>query len=112
MIEYTSGPDSWIELSSGRIARFDTGSGANIDPETVASFGDEWTKFDRFSDTEIQRIGDEYFDLVTAAMLPPDATVLDLGCGSGSLAFLKAKGCIVYGIELSEAAAERALAAG
>ncbi len=83
MIEYISDPDGWIELSSGRIARFNTGSDANIDLETVVSFGDEWTKFDRFSDSEIQRIGDEYFDVVTAAMLPASATALDLGCGGG-----------------------------
>ena len=83
MIEYVGDPDGWIELSSGKIARFDTGSDANIDPETVAAFGAEWTKFDRFSDREIQRIGDEYFDVVTAAMLPANATALDLGCGGG-----------------------------
>ena len=83
MIEYISDPDGWIELSSGRIARFNTRSDANIDLETVVSFGDEWTKFDRFSDSEIQRIGDEYFDVVTAAMLPASATALDLGCGGG-----------------------------
>ena len=83
MIEYICDPDGWIELSSGRIARFRTGSEANIHPETVVSFGDEWTKFDRFSDAEIQRIGDQYFDVVTSAMLPAHATALDLGCGGG-----------------------------
>ncbi len=83
MIEYISDPDGWIELSSGKIARFNTGSDANIDPETVASFGSEWSKFDRFSDAEIQRIGSEYFDVVTAAMLSSNTTALDLGCGGG-----------------------------
>jgi len=41
-----------------------------------------------------------------------ESTVLDFGCGSGSLSFLGAKGCHVYGIELSEEGARRALEAG
>ena len=104
MIEYTSDPDGWIELSSGRIANFKTGSDANIDPETVASFGDEWTKFDRFSETEIQRIGDEYFDVVSPAMLPSDATALDLGCGGGRWSRYVASRCaFVEAIDPSDA---------
>ena len=83
MIEYSAEPDGWIDLPAGRIATFAIGSHENIDPETVASFGEEWTHFDRFSDVEVSRIGNEYFDVVTPEMLPPDATVLDLGCGSG-----------------------------
>ena len=104
MIEYISDPDGWIELSPGRIARFETGSDANIDPETVASFGDEWTKFDRFSETEIQRIGDEYFDVVSAAMLPTDATALDLGCGGGRWSRYVASRCaFVEAVDPSDA---------
>lgn len=104
MIEYVSDPDGWIELSSGRIARFHTASDANIDPETVAAFGDEWTKFDRFSDTEIQRIGDEYFDVVTADMLPAHARALDLGCGGGRWSQYVASRCaFVEAVDPSEA---------
>ena len=104
MIEYASAPDGWIELSGGRVARFNTGSGANIDLETVASFGEEWTKFDRFSDSEIQRIGDEYFDVVTAAMLPAEATALDLGCGGGRWSRYVASRCaFVEAVDPSDA---------
>ncbi len=104
MIEYVSDPDGWIELSSGRIARFDTGSYANIDLETVVSFGDEWTKFNRFSDSEIQRIGSEYFDVVTAAMLPAKATALDLGCGGGRWSQYVASRCaFVEAVDPSDA---------
>jgi SAM-dependent methyltransferase len=42
----------------------------------------------------------------------PETTVLDFGCGAGSLSFLSAKGCRVFGIELSEDGAQRAREAG
>ena len=104
MIEYTCDPDGWIELSSRRIACFHSASNANIDPETVASFGEEWTKFDRFSDMEIQRIGDEYFDVVTEAMLPAHTTALDLGCGGGRWSQYVASLCaFVEAVDPSEA---------
>ena len=104
MIDYTGEPDGWLELPSGRVARFHTPSAANIDPATVASFGDEWTRFDRFSDTDVQRIGDEYFDVVTPGMLPADAVALDLGCGSGRWALYVASRCaFVEAVDPSDA---------
>jgi SAM-dependent methyltransferase len=42
----------------------------------------------------------------------PQTTVLDFGCGAGSLSFLSSKGCRVFGIELSEDGAQRAREAG
>ena len=105
MVEYVADPDGWITLRSGRIARFQTSSvEANIDQKTVASFGDEWTKFGRFSEAEIERIGNEYFDVVTTAMLTPDATALDLGCGSGRWARYVASRCaFVEAVDPSDA---------
>jgi SAM-dependent methyltransferase len=58
-------------------------SSGNIDVETVKSFGDEWLKFDTFSEEEIKTAGDQYFDIVNEEILHKDAVVLDLGCGSG-----------------------------
>jgi SAM-dependent methyltransferase len=104
MIDYIRDPDGWIEVPPQRIACFHTGSDANIDPETVVSFGDEWTKFDRFSDAEIQRIGDEYFDVVTDVTLPAPATALDLGCGGGRWSRYVASRCaFVEAVDPSEA---------
>jgi SAM-dependent methyltransferase len=40
------------------------------------------------------------------------SAVLDFGCGSGNLHFLRSKGCRVFGIELSQECARRAEAAG
>ena len=104
MIDYFRDPDAWVELKTGRIAHFHTGSDANIDPATVAAFGDEWTKFDRFSEAEIRQIGDEYFDVVDASMLDPDATALDLGCGSGRWSLYTASRCaFVEAVDPSDA---------
>lgn len=56
---------------------------ANIDEKTVDSFGDEWEKFSNFSDEEIKKIGNEYFDIIDNVTVHKDCIVLDLGCGSG-----------------------------
>lgn len=82
-LEYTSEPDQWLEVGGNRIAEFQVGAGDNIDPVTVASFGEEWKKFSAFNEEEIANIGNEYFDVVTPEMLNKNTVALDLGCGSG-----------------------------
>ncbi len=82
-MDYTRQPDGWLETDYGRIAVFGTEADSNIDLETVASFGEEWRKFQDFSDEEIALIGDEYFDIVEPYMLGEGCVALDLGCGSG-----------------------------
>ena len=58
---------------------------SNIDPRTVASFGDEWSRFDQtgMSDDEARKVFDEYFAVFPWSDLPPDAVGFDMGCGSG-----------------------------
>ncbi len=57
----------------------------NIDPKTVASFGDEWSRFDQqaMSDQEAQKVFEEYFSVFPWADLPKNAEGFDMGCGSG-----------------------------
>ncbi len=55
----------------------------NIDPKTVSSFGEEWKAFHGFSEKDLKRIGDMYFDIVNNDMLNEQSTVIDIGCGSG-----------------------------
>jgi ubiquinone/menaquinone biosynthesis C-methylase UbiE len=69
--------------SNGKIIKCYNGGSSNIDISTVQSFGDEWTKFNKFSDEEIGKIGDSYFDIVTTEMLGKDKLAIDFGCGSG-----------------------------
>ncbi len=58
-------------------------AGNNIDWKTVDSFGEEWSKFNSFSEKEIEAVGDNYFDIVSKDILNNNASVLDVGCGSG-----------------------------
>lgn len=64
----------------------------NIDPGTVRSFGDEWSRFDQsaLGEPEIRKIFDEYFSVFPWADLPPDAEGFDMGCGTGRWAKLVA----------------------
>lgn len=58
---------------------------SNIDPRTVASFGDEWSRFDQsgMTDHEACKVFGEYFAVFPWADLPQDAEGFDMGCGSG-----------------------------
>ena len=64
----------------------------NLDPATIQSFGDEWSRFDQttLDDAEAQRIFDEYFAVFPWSSLPANATGFDMGCGSGRWARLMA----------------------
>ena len=57
----------------------------NSDARTVASFGDEWSRFDQrsMSDQEAQKVFKEYFSVFMWNDLPENAVGFDMGCGSG-----------------------------
>ena len=65
---------------------------ANIDPPTVAGFGEEWAAFDQsaLADQEHRELFERYFGIFPFDGLPPDAEGFDLGCGSGRWAALVA----------------------
>jgi SAM-dependent methyltransferase len=54
-----------------------------LDPATVDAFGDEWSRFDHFSEEDIRQVAAEYFDVFTEAELRQVESALDVGCGSG-----------------------------
>ncbi len=58
---------------------------SNYDPKTIASFGDEWSRFDQkaMSDTEALKAFEGYFAIFPWADLPENAEGFDMGCGSG-----------------------------
>lgn len=58
---------------------------SNLDPKTVASFGDEWSRFDQsgMADDEARKVFNEYFAVFPWDALPSDAEGFDMGCGSG-----------------------------
>lgn len=57
----------------------------NIDPATVAGFGEEWAAFDQhaLAGEEYRRLFDDYFHIFPFDSLAPGAEGFDLGCGSG-----------------------------
>ena len=65
-------------------------SSSNIDPKTVAGFGDEWASFDQLSLSadEHRSLFDTYFGIFPFDRLPADAEGFDMGCGSGRWADL------------------------
>lgn len=76
----------------------------NIDHKTVNSFGEEWQAFHGFSEDEIQKLGDEYFDIITPVMLNASTSVLEVGCGSGRfLKYLSDKAGFIVGVDPSHA---------
>jgi len=83
MVRYTRTPDSYVETTTGKIASFISSNGENIDERVVESFGQEWKKFSRFTDDELEVAGRQYFDIVTEEMIHRNALVLDAGCGNG-----------------------------
>ena len=62
-----------------------TKSSNNMDAKTVASFGDEWSRYDQssMSYSEASEIFMEYFSIFPWDMLPSNPVGFDMGCGSG-----------------------------
>jgi SAM-dependent methyltransferase len=75
----------------------------NIDKKTVESFGEEWTKFDFFTDEEIKTAGDQYFDIIPDEYIK-DKYVMDVGCGTGRWTkYVAAKAKFVESVDPSAA---------
>lgn len=58
---------------------------SNLDAATVASFGDEWSRYDQsaLDEAERARLFERYFRIFPWNSLPPQAEGFDMGCGSG-----------------------------
>ncbi len=79
---YTEAPVETIKSANREIAVFAT-DGKNIDEEVVRSFGEEWLKFNDFSDQTIDQIALEYFDIIRPEHVNKNTYGLDIGCGTG-----------------------------
>lgn len=84
MIHYSRMPERNLSNGAVTIPSFiKQSNNSNKDEVTIASFGNEWEKFNSFSDEEINHIAAEYFDIVEPQFLNNNIVALDVGCGSG-----------------------------
>ena len=83
MVNFNKQPLNVIKGSNFNINNFGIENSDNIDSKVIESFGDEWEKFYKFSDAEIESIGDEYFGFLSKDIINKNTTVLDVGCGTG-----------------------------
>jgi SAM-dependent methyltransferase len=80
----------------------------NLHDSTVASFGDEWHRFDQsaLAPAEAEKIFNDYFSIFLWDYLPPYAEGFDMGCGSGRWArFVASRVGLLHCIDPSSALA-------
>jgi SAM-dependent methyltransferase len=84
MIEYVRAPRRVLRIDATEVASFvDTPADLNADRDTVASFGEEWTRFASFTDEDTRVAGAELFDILSLEIAHRDTVALDIGCGTG-----------------------------
>lgn len=82
--EYSKTPGKIYTTAKREIADFTAPeTDSNIDMEVVHSFGEEWTKFHSFSKATLQKICDEYFDIINDTHVNKNFRMIDIGCGTG-----------------------------
>lgn len=103
---YIRSPERLLKIDGAAIGSFidESKKKSSIEDLTIDSFGAEWEKFNTFSQEELERIGREYFDIVTHAELNEKSIVLDMGCGSGRWSrYLSNKVRLIEAIDPSKA---------
>lgn len=82
--EYNQIPLKVIDSGKRTISLFSTDvDGANIDKGVVQSFGEEWSKFNEFSEADLKKLEAEYFDIITPEIVNKGTYGIDIGCGTG-----------------------------
>lgn len=103
MVPFNRDPLSYARGKNREVAIFTTG-GKNIDEEVVRSFGEEWLKFQYFSDEMINVCAAEYFDIVTNNIVNKNTYMLDIGCGTGRWTkYLSSRAGFIEAIDPSDA---------
>ena len=102
-VTYNQVPLKVVEGKNREIAIFST-EGKNIDAGVVRSFGEEWLKFNDFSDETIEGSANEYFDILDDTIINKNTYAIDVGCGTGRWTkFLTTKVAFIEAIDPSNA---------
>src|SRR5215218_9877168 len=101
---YTESPVKTFKTKNRAIPSFLKEDDPNLDAKTVESFGDEWSKFKSFSDEEVLKIGETYFDIVDDTMVNSSTLMADFGCGTGRfIKYFENKAGRIVGLDPSKA---------
>jgi len=82
VVPYNKPPIDVVKAKNKSISIFST-DGDNIDAEVVNAFGEEWLKFQHYSDEDIRSLAIMYFDILTDDIINKNTYALDIGCGTG-----------------------------
>ena len=67
-------------------------------------FGEEWLKFNDFTDKLIKEAAEEYFDIIDETIVNEETYVLDIGCGTGRWTkYLSSKAGFIEAVDPSNA---------
>lgn len=81
-VRYTREPDKIVHTETHDVHVFDIGK-TNIDEQVVHDFGEEWLRFNEFSDDLLEESVKEYFDVLNEQALNKNCYAIDIGCGTG-----------------------------
>lgn len=81
-VSYNQVPTTIKKTDNRDISVFST-STENIDHKVVESFGEEWSKFNEFSETDLAKVSSEYFDILGSEIVNKNTYGIDIGCGTG-----------------------------
>lgn len=81
-VNYNKIPVSFIKGKNRDIAVFST-EGKNIDHIVVEEFGEEWLKFQEYTDDTIDKFVKEYFEILDDTIVNKNTYAADIGCGTG-----------------------------
>jgi SAM-dependent methyltransferase len=102
-INYNKFPERIIKGRNREIAIFST-EGSNIDHSVVEEFGDEWLKFQNYTDDTIDIFVKEYFDILDDKVVNKNTYAIDIGCGTGRWTkYLSTRAGFIEAIDPSDA---------
>ena len=102
--KYNQSPSSFLRSEAKVVPSFAAARGSHVDRRTVSSFGEEWNRFDSFSDAELEEAGRQYFDIIDDLVLNQDSLVMDVGCGSGRWSrYISDRASFIEAVDPSEA---------